>query len=224
MLLNKLKKNKGVIFISIISISTVLYLYYYYNNHNVPKVLQPKQELVELEGENEEESEEIVKKSSYIDNKILDNTIKLPSAERKPVDSDQTMVEKIKEYIRRFINPKDVKEIKDFADKKFIKSCLKKSKPLKTLDSPPRYHNEKEIDDCYDKAIRRCNVAPENSTRCYLNECDLSSYNQCTNNVMANQNSCDCRGRELCKLNDQTLNDCYKQTLKDCKKKVKFNV
>lgn len=145
------------------------------------------------------------KNGFYIENKILSGQLQLPPVEYYTPDN--------KRFIR-YINPHNVNKLKkmshntDIIHKKFIKDKIKHPKDLYKLK-----HN------CSQKAFRRCKVPQIHSPRCYLNECELSSYKQCTNNV-GSQNSCNCRSKDLCNHKEQVLERCYRQKYKECKRNL----
>lgn len=119
-----------------------------------------------------------------------------------------------------YINPKNRDKINVYAKKNLNTKQVRFCDPYTKLDKPKlpepkRYHEMDNYQTCVHKAIRRCNVPDSFSTRCILNECDLSTYDQCTNNVI-NQNKCTCKADDLCKLPDKTSVKCMHEMMKTC--------
>lgn len=148
--------------------------------------------------------------SHYNNNDLLSGVLKLQSLKYSTPKDKPILID--------FIDPSNKKNIKLYADKnlpspKFVDNSHYLTEKRNELKMPKEFyelHN-----DCKDKSIRRCKLPPMNSTRCFLNECELSTYNQCTNNVI-NQNSCECRVNDLCKEPDKLRDRCYRQRYSDC--------
>lgn len=170
-----------------------------------------------------EQLEDYMKKdteNSYIDNKVLSGELKLKSL------NYLTPNNKLDTNNITYINPHNKPKIKNIAKVilprkiyDYIYDTPYYNK-VPQLQKPDEFYEMKS--ECKDKAIRRCKLPPIHSTRCYLNECELSTYNQCTNNVHT-QNSCECKANDLCKEPDRLRNRCYKQRYNDCENKSSVN-
>lgn len=143
------------------------------------------------------------KKGYYIDNDVLTGDLPLSSAHYRTPNQKS---------ITRYIHPRNHDKMRQVAEQILQKRKFEKD-GRKRLETPKEFYERKS--NCQDIATRRCKVPPINSTRCTLNECELSTYNQCTNNVVT-QNTCECRANDLCKLPDKRRKYCYEGRLKEC--------
>lgn len=136
------------------------------------------------------------RKINYVDNDLISGQLELyPASYTDP--ENNSIVKLYKSYNTDTHTPNQKNTINNQNKLKF----------------PKEFHKFKFS--CQEEAIKRCNLAPINSTRCFLNECELSTYNQCTNNVHT-QNSCECQANDLCQLPDNVKSKCYKEQLKEC--------
>lgn len=187
---------KLIVYITIIVILFyILYIIFYTDNKTIVK--NKEDSLLDTEVVQILEDNTLNK---FIDNKIISGKLQL-----KPVKYETP---RIKSSVK-FIDLHDFKELKKYKNNQNI---------IKSNNTYNLYIPDYNILRCEDIANQRCNVPPAHSTRCLKNECQYSTFYQCTNNTISH-NNCECRANELCELPIKISERCYKNELEKCKKK-----